>query len=211
MSRADNGPCFRGPFQAYLEEVGVVFKPSSSFNPESNASAESAVRLNKLLQAKTACSDRQLQDFMLWSNCLMRPDNTSSPAELFFRRNMKVSGVPRSTIGEVDFERIQALREESVALRKNRDTTKHYRGDFKVGDSVVIQDSQSKQWNQRGSIVSERPCTEPGSSRSYLIDVGGAQLKLRNRQFIRLSCRKVQPAEHISWHESSPVGERQLL
>ena len=48
--RSDNGLCFRGPFQIYLEELGVVFKPSSSFNPESNACAESAVRMNKLLQ-----------------------------------------------------------------------------------------------------------------------------------------------------------------
>ena len=103
------------------------------------------------------------------------------------------------------------LRQESVALRKNRDTSKHYKCDFKIGDKVVIQDSQSKQWNERGSIVSERPCVEPGSSRSYLIDVGGAQLKLRNRKFIRLSCRKIQPAEQISWHETSPVGEQQLL
>ena len=209
--RSDNGPCFRGPFQAYLEEVGVAFKPSSSFNPESNACAESAVRLNKLLQAKTACSDKKLQEYMLWANCLMRPDNSGSPAELFFRRNMKVSGVPRCTIGEVDFERIQALREEAVALRKNKDTTRHYRGSFKVGDNVILQDSQSKQWNQRGTIVSERECIEPGSSRSYLIDVGQPQLKLRNRKYLRLSCRKIQPAERISWDETSPVGEEQLL
>ena len=47
--RSDNGPCFGGPFQAYLEEVRVAFKLSSIFNPESNASAESTVRLNKLL------------------------------------------------------------------------------------------------------------------------------------------------------------------
>ena len=103
------------------------------------------------------------------------------------------------------------LRQESVSLRKKRDTSKHFRCDFKVGDRVVVQDSQSRQWNERGTIVGERPCVEPGSSRSYLVDVGGAQLKLRNRQFIRLSCRKVQPAEQISWDESSPVGERQLL
>ena len=103
------------------------------------------------------------------------------------------------------------LRQESVALKKKRDTTKHYKCDFKVGDKVVIQDSQSRQWNERGTIVGERPCVEAGSSRSYLVDVGGAQLKLHNQQFIRLSCRKVKPAEHISWDETSPVGEQQLL
>ena len=88
---------------------------------------------------------------------------------------MKVSGVPRSNIGEVDFEHIQALREESVALRKNSDTTRQFRGSFKVYDNVIMQDSQSKQWNQLGTIVSDRECTEPGPSHSYLIDVGRPQ------------------------------------
>ena len=188
-----------------------MFKPSSIYNPVSNAFVESCVRLNKLLQVKTACSDMQLQDFMLWSNCLMRPDNTGSPAELFFRRNMKTCGLPRSTIREVDFERIQMFRQELVALRKNRDTSKHYKCHFKISDKVVIQDSQSRQWNERGSIVAEKPCVEPGSSRSYLINVGGARIKLRNILFIRLSCSTVQPVEQISWHETSPVGKEQLL
>ena len=124
---------------------------------------------------------------------------------------MKTCGLPRSTIEEIDFERIQMLGQESVALRKKRDTSKHYKCDFKVGDRVVVQDSRSRQWNERGTIVGERPCVEPGSSHSYLVDVGGAQLKLRNRLFICLSCRKVQPVEHISWDETSPVGEQQLL
>ena len=94
-------------------------------------------------------------------------------------------------------------------MRKNRDTSKHYKCDFKIGDKVVIKDSQSKQWDERGLLYLRDHV--PGSSRSYLIDVGGAQLKLRNRKFIRLSCRKIQPAEQISWRETSPVGEEQLL
>ncbi|MCP4256706.1 MAG: transposase family protein, partial [Planctomycetes bacterium] len=90
--RADNGPCFRGPFQEYLEGLGVAFKPSSPYNPVSNSCAESSVRLNKILQQKTDCSDEKLQDFMLWSNCLVRPDGSGSPAEVFFRRHMNVPG-----------------------------------------------------------------------------------------------------------------------
>ena len=50
-----------------------------------------------------------------------------------------------------------------------------------------------------------------GGSRSYLVDTGGVEPKLRNRRFIRLSCRLVQPAEMRDWSESSPVGEEQLL
>ena len=122
----------------------------------------------------------------MWANCLMRPDGSGSLAELFFRRNMKVPGVPRSSIGEVDFERIQALREEAVALRKNKNTTSHYRGEFKAGDNIILQDALNKQWNQKGTIVSVRDCTIPEASRSYLIDVGQPQLKLRNRKYIRL-------------------------
>ena len=94
VCRSDNGPCFQGPFQEYLEGLGVAFKPSSSYNPESNACAESSVRLNKLLQQKTECTEEKLQDYMMWSNCLLRPDGSGSPAELFFRRNMKVPGIP---------------------------------------------------------------------------------------------------------------------
>ena len=111
----------------------------------------------------------------------------------------------------MDFERIQVLRQEAVSLRKKRDTTKHFRCDFKIGDRVVIQDSQSQRWSERGTIVGEHPCVELGSSRSYLVDTWGAQPKLRNRQFIRHSCRTIQPAEQLDWVESSPVGEKQLL
>ena len=56
--RSDNGPCFRGPFQKYLEELGVAYKPSSSYNPESNACAELSVRMNKILQSRTECTDK---------------------------------------------------------------------------------------------------------------------------------------------------------
>ena len=75
---------------------------------------------------------------------------------------------------------------------------------------MVIQDSQTKRWTERGEIVGERPCVEEGSSRSYLVDTGGASPKLRNRQLIRLSCRSIQPGEQLDWSESSPVGENQL-
>ena len=132
----------------------------------------------------------------------MRPDHTGSPAEIFFRRNMRT---------EVDYERIQVLRQEAVAVRKKKATSKLYRCDFKLGDRVVIQDSRSQRWSERGTIVGERPCVELGSSRSYLVDTGGAQPKLRNRQYIRLSYRTIQPAEQMDWLESSPVGEDQIM
>ena len=66
------------------------------------------------------------------SNCLVRPDGTGSLAELFFRRNMRVSGIPRATVGEVDFQRLQFLREEAVALQRGWDTSKHYKMNFRV-------------------------------------------------------------------------------
>ena len=47
-------------------------------------------------------------------------------------------------MGQIDYERIQALREESVALRRNKDTTKHYRADFKEGDKIILQDAITK-------------------------------------------------------------------
>ena len=209
--RADNGPQFRTEFQEYLENAGIVFSPSSPYNPVSNSAAESSVRLNKLLQKKTGCKDSQLADFMLWSNCQERPDHTGSAAETFFRHNIRTSGLPRCTIGEVDYQRLQMLRQESVEIRKKKSTTSHYRANFKIGDRVVIQDSQTKRWTERGEIVGERPCVEEGSSRSYLVDVGGASPKLRNRSLIRLSCRSIQPGEQLDWSESSPVGESQLM
>ena len=100
LCRSDGGPQFQGEFQRYLEEMGVAYKVSSALNPRSNSCAESAVRLNKLLQKKTGCNDSELEEFIMRSNCLVRPDGTGSPAELFFRRNMRVTGIPRATDGE---------------------------------------------------------------------------------------------------------------
>ena len=106
---------------------------------------------------------------MLLSNCQQRPDHTGSAAECFFRRNVRTSGLPHCTIGEVDFQRLQVLRQESAEIRKKKATTSHYRANFKVGDQVIIQDSQTKKWSEWGVIVGERPCVEEGSSRSYLV------------------------------------------
>ena len=106
--------------------MGVAYKASSAFNPRSNACAESAVRLNKLLQKKNGCNDDELEEFIMRSNCLFRPDGTGSPAEVFFRRNMRVTGIPRATVREVDFLRLQLLREEAAAIRRGRDDSKHY-------------------------------------------------------------------------------------
>ena len=192
--RADNGPCFRGPFQEYLEELGVAFKPSSPYNPVSNSCAESSVRLNKILQQKTDCSDEKLQDFMLWSNCLVRPDGSGSPAEVFFRRHMNVPGILRASGGDINYQRLQNLREESVAQRRNKNTTRHYRASFRPGDVVLLQNVATKKWDEKGTIIKSRDCTLPEASRSYLVDVGQDQLKLRNRSHIRLSCRRVQAA-----------------
>ena len=117
-------------------------------------------------------------------------------------------GIPQATVGEIDYERLQALREESVALRRNKDTTKHYRADFKEGDKIILQDAITKKWDQKGTIVSARDCDMPEASRSYLIDVGQPQLKLRNRRFIRVSCRRVQSAE--SSYNTQQLGERRV-
>ena len=209
--RSDGGPQFRTEFKEYLENAGIAHSPSSPYNPVSNSAAESSVRINKLLQKKTGCKDSELADYILWSNCQQRSDHTGSAAETFFRRNMRTKGMPRATIGEVDYQRLQMLRQEAVEIRKKKSTTSHYRANFKLGDRVVIQDTQTKRWSERGEIVGERPCVEDASSRSYLIDVGGASPKLRNRNLIRLSCRYIQPGEQRDWAECSPVGEDQLL
>ncbi len=111
------------------------------------------------------------------SNCLVWPDGTGSPAELFFRRNMRVSGVPRATVGEVDFQRLQILFEEALALCRGWDTSKHYKMNFQKGDHVILQDPLTKLWDQRGVVVSVRDCTVPDASRSYLVDMGQARMK----------------------------------
>ncbi len=50
--KSDQGPQFRGPFQAFCKEHGINHETSSPYNPQSNGQAEAAVKNTKTLLKK---------------------------------------------------------------------------------------------------------------------------------------------------------------
>ena len=86
--RSDGGPQFRGPFDAYCEDMGIKHELSSAYNPESNGLAESAVKAVKNLLDK--CMDeKEDQDLALLAFRNTPREDGATPACLFYHRQQR--------------------------------------------------------------------------------------------------------------------------
>ena len=86
--RADYGPQFRGPFNNWLDSLGIIRETSSAYNPASNGLAEKAVGdVKRVLKKLTGRED--LLQVTAGINNMIRSDCNATPTELMAGRSIR--------------------------------------------------------------------------------------------------------------------------
>ena len=179
--RSDGGPQFRGDFNAFCEENGIVHELTSPYNSQSNGLAEAAVKNIKTLLSK--CMDTG-EDFQLalsaWRNT-PRADGFS-PAQLFLGRRQRSPAFPTLPVHHegADVQAGAAARNQRLAAKaKEHDAHAHALSPLNIGDPVHVQNPFTHKWDTSAIVESVR---DNGSS--YTIKYGG-KTYIRNRKFLR--------------------------
>ena len=178
--RSDGGPQFLSEFKTWCQNNNIDHEVSSPYNPKANGLAESAVKNVKhlLLKCKNSGEDPG-KSLYLWRN-IPRADGYSPAQLLFGRRQFTSLPAMASAYDFYDIEAAQASRDKVFNSHlAHHDQSTGFLPEFSPGDNVVIQDSKSGDWNQRGVILSVRR-----SGQSYDVRVDGRTL-IRSRRFLR--------------------------
>ena len=213
--RTDGGPQFRGPFNDYCKQKGIVHETSSPYNPRSNGHAEATVKAAKHLILKTRPSEFP-SALATWRNTAR--ENKPSPNELMFCRKVrdekaileqqlyiKLHGNFHDQVKECysDVEnKAHRIADPEIGSPKTppRSTSpnaprQHIPENFQQGDRVRVQNPCTKRWDDTALITGfskTRRTLELLTSEGVFI--------LRNRRFVRGLCA----AQERSSPASSP-------
>lgn len=176
--RTDGGPQFRSEFEKYCKDHNITHELTSPYNPQSNGLAESAVKNVKFLLEKCKSANESFDVAFCEWKATPRPDGFS-PSEMFFGRRVRTQ-LPSllHDFTPKDAEQTRSDSRQKVIDRNDNFILKS----MKVGDPVLIQNPNTKQWTEKGVITYIRP-----SGRSYEITLEDGKTYLRNRRFIRIS------------------------
>ena len=159
---SDQGPQFRTEFDEFCIAHDIFHRLSSPYNAKSNGLSENSVKRSKYLLLKTSMEHEDFDKHLLaYFNTPLQGRN-ASPAELFFKRKLRMPGMPFMPISRVP------------SHRKNVP-------EFKVSDFVSIQNEKSKRWDNVGVVIGIRR-----SNKSYNIELKDGRIIMRNERFLRL-------------------------
>ena len=146
--RTDNGPQYRGDFQAFCAARCIIHETSSPYHPRGNGLAEAAVKSAKFLLKKCHATREVFRDALLALMNMPRSDGFS-PAELFLGRSLR-TGLPglspaQNHLYDVYQERVQRMK---AAHDKYKPTARL--SGLSLGDSVAVWSPSGKHWSARG-------------------------------------------------------------
>lgn len=174
--RTDGGPQFRTEFNQFCNSLNITHELSSPYNPQSNGLAEVTIKSVKYLLEKCFDSQEDFQVALSEWKATPRADGFS-PSEMFFGRRLRtlLPGI------QFPFDPLQAetAREDTRQKVLDSDTSQTL-APLYVGDAVLVQNEKTKEWVDKGTIISIRP-----SGRSYEVSLANGKVTLRNRRFIR--------------------------
>ena len=181
--RCDNAPSFREQFQTWCQEHEILVEHSSPHNSPSNGFIEANLKKTKMMVKKTGAIGKKLSVLMQISNLGTNSDGTTA-SDLFWKRKIRVPGLP-TTKTTVDLEKQKEIRDKTHLGIKEKVGKRFSAKEFRAGDKVRIQNPVTKQWKEKGTVVSER-IADDGSTTSYHIQLKGDQgMLLRNGKFLR--------------------------
>ena len=188
---SDGGPPYNShDFDTFLREWGIRHRSSSSYFPQSNGRAESAVKVMKRMLTTNISPSGSLDTDAAAKALLLHrntppPDMGVSPAELLFGRHI-TDHMPKPIRFKQEWSELADMREMAHARRKEDSTRGDNRRELKplsCGDTVCVQNQHGNhplRWNATGTVVDCLP------HRQYKVLVDGSRrITLRNRRFLR--------------------------
>ena len=181
--KSDDGPCYRGRFQSWAQQCGIVTSLSSAWNSEGNSRSEKAVKDVKrlMMKIKQEKGSGWYEHFKVaLSEWRMAPRvHGASPAQLFYGRQVRSSILPELH-KEVDKERMAEERRTEEREARYKRVTRYEAPPLEKDQPILLQDTKTKKWDIEGFIRGARP-----HGRSYIVETKSGSLFLRNRKFIR--------------------------
>jgi transposase InsO family protein len=184
--RTDGGPCYKSrEFDNFCLRYGIIHEVSSSYFPQSDGLAENSVNVCKRLYRKSRQEGSDFKSNLQVLNNFPRLPPTgfktiASPAEMFFGTAIRDFN-PRLGSAKPDIEMSCLGREKNRSdMRQRSHRANVVLQPFVRGDTVWIQDTETKFWDVKGRIMYVRP-----SGLSYHILKENGRVSLRNRKYLR--------------------------
>ena len=176
--RTDGGPQFRGPFDDWCAENGIIHEVSSPYNPQSNGHAESAVKIAKFLIDKVDANMTQFRAHLYaWRNT-PRQDGFS-PSDLFFGRRQRSPKLPSLRKDACNLEAAETARSSTAAKAKEHfDKRAAPLPPLKPGDTVLLS-GPGTAWGGKATVQDIRP-----DGRSYTVLPENSNETTRNRRLL---------------------------
>ena len=178
----DNGPQFRAPFTQWCREHGIVHIPASPYMPKSNGLAEATVKsVKKLLAKYDGKTSLDFKKGLRELRNLPRADGFS-PAQMFFgrRQRTELPALP-SHYKEIDQDEAATARQETRKKEKKAcDCHAKRLPPLARGQTVVIQDPQTKKWDKQAVVMSKRH-----TGKSYVLRCEDGKMTIRNRVYLK--------------------------
>ena len=186
--RSDNGPQYSARVtRDFFVGWGVIHRPSTPHNPQSNGHAEAAVKLVKrLVQKSGVAADLDSDDF---ARGLLEIRNTPrsdgrSPAQVLFGRPLRSAVVAHHRSFAPEWQRAADdcdARAELLqdTVRENYDRHSKLLQSPVLGSPVAVQHPDSRRWDQLGTVVGL------GRRRDVLVKLPSGRVLWRNRRFVR--------------------------
>ena len=191
--------------QSFFEKHGIKWRCSSPEHPESNGSAEAAVKSLKNLLKRLSTTDCGSEEFCL---ALLELQNTPgkggvSPAQLVFGHGQR-TGIPQTSqamLSEVPKKGALNKKEKEREKQAQRFAGRRMLKPLSPGDLVWYKMTRRGQWIPGGRVI------EFVGKRSYLIEREDGRNVRRNRMLLRL-CQMTQSQKPNDDPESAPPQPR---
>ena len=176
--KTDAGPEWRGRFQEWATQAGIVTSYSSAYNSPGNSRAEKAVQETKKLLRKV--KDEKGDWLLAFSELRNCPTSQGpSPAQLFYSRQVRSCVLPE-LFQEVDVEKMMLDRRQQERDKRAERVTRYPSRVFQRDEKVWMQSRDSHKWDIPGWIRGARP-----HGKSFIVETDSGGLYLRNRKFIK--------------------------
>ena len=155
---------------------------SSPYNPSSNGLAEAAVKNTKGLLKKCLETKENYHDALFLFRATPRSDGDFSPADLFFGRRVRIPLPSFKREKGYDWDVLRKARHNETKQQRHGYNLRNrtHLSPLSVGDSIVMQDIQTKRWDKGGEVIKVLP-----SGYSYEIRGEKGGHYVRNRRYIR--------------------------
>ena len=176
--RTDGGPQFiSAEFARLTDEYGILHTRSSPYNSQSNGTAESAVKAAIKLLRHHRYGTEEFYFALASARNSLTTGRGESPAEMVLGQPIR-GGDWAYPEDEANLPApVQRARER---MEREQDDDKPDKQTFQEGDRVLVQDIQSKQWSQRGTIYKAA-----AGGRSFQVRLQDGTEMWRSRRFLR--------------------------